>query len=58
METLNSKELDQVSAGSGGLTVLVQVKHVNSNGDTYYVATWMSPMDAALYEANQGGSIA
>lgn len=54
MKVLSQQEVDQVSGGDGSLTVLVQVKHVNSNGDTYYVDTWMSPLDAALYRAGQG----
>lgn len=54
IDTLNDREIEQVSGGTdtGGLTVPVQVAHTNANGDTYYVVTWMSPANAALYYAS------
>jgi hypothetical protein len=56
IEALNVSEIGTVTGGTdtGGLTVLVQVAHTNANGDTYYVGTWMSPANAALYRAAHG----
>lgn len=55
---LNENEIQHVSGGDGSLTEYVMVAHVNSNGDTYYVGTWMSVVDATFYRARDSRSTA